>query len=134
MNALRHFLAHLRTHEGRQSLKIFRNFFIVLTAILAVHTLLFIFIMGREQIVLPAGKNHDLDFNVFTAIYWVLITMSTVGYGDITFQSHLGQFFSLGVMMSGVVYLFILLPFSFMEFFYKPLVKAQNESRVPRKA
>jgi voltage-gated potassium channel len=134
MNALRHFLAHLRTHEGRQSLKIFRNFFIVLTAILAVHTLLFIFIMGREQIALPAGKNHDLDNNIFTAIYWVLITMSTVGYGDITFETHLGQFFSLGVMMSGVVYLFILLPFSFMEFFYKPLVKAQAESRVPRKA
>ena len=32
--------------EGKQSLKIFRNFFLVLTVILAVHTTLFIVIMG----------------------------------------------------------------------------------------
>ena len=134
MDTLKLFLAHLRSLEGRQSLKIFRNFFLVLTAILAVHTVLFIGIMGREQILLPEGQNQDLTNNVLTSIYWVLITMSTVGYGDITFETHLGQFFSLAVMMSGVVYLFILLPFSFMEFFYKPLAKAQSESRVPRKA
>ena len=55
MNALRHFLAHLRSPEGRQSRKIFRNFFIVLTVILAIHTTLFIAIMGREQMLLEDG-------------------------------------------------------------------------------
>ncbi|MEL0118205.1 MAG: NAD-binding protein [Opitutae bacterium] len=134
MSTLKYFLAHLKSQEGKQSLKIFRNFFLVLTVILAVHTTLFIVIMGREQILLPEGQNQNLPINILTGIYWVLITMSTVGYGDITFETHLGQFFSLAVMMSGVIYLFILLPFSFMEFFYKPLAKAQSESRVPRKA
>ena len=129
---MRHFLAHLRSPEGRQSRKIFWNFFIVLTVILAIHITLFIAIMGREQMLLEDGLNKDLNNHFLTAIYWVLITMSTVGYGDITFETHLGQIFSLVVMMSGVIYLFILLPFSFMEFFYKPLVKAQTESRVPR--
>lgn len=134
MKAIQHILAHLKTTQGRQNLAIFRNFFFVLTGIIAVNSGLFHGIMEREQVLLPEGKNQTLDNDIFIAIYWVLITMSTVGYGDITFESHLGQFFSLYVMMSGVVYLFILLPFSFMEFFYKPLVKLQSESKVPRVA
>ena len=134
MKAIKYILAHLRTIQGRQHVAIFRNFFIVLTIIVFINSLLFHGIMEREQILLPEGKNQNLDNDLLIAIYWVLITMSTVGYGDITFQTHVGQFFSLAVMMSGVVYLFILLPFSFMEFFYKPLVKLQSESKVPRMA
>jgi voltage-gated potassium channel len=134
MKAIRHIVAHLHSTKGRQNLVIFRNFFYVLAAIVLINSLLFHAIMEREQVVIPEGKNQTLDNDLLIAIYWVLITMSTVGYGDITFETHLGQFFSLAVMMSGVVYLFILLPFSFMEFFYKPLVKLQSESRVPREA
>lgn len=134
MKAIKHILANLKTTQGLQNLVIFRNFFIVLTLIISINSALFYGIMEREQSILPEGRNHDLDNDILTAIYWVLITMSTVGYGDITFETHLGQLFSLGVMMSGVIYLFILLPFSFMEFFYKPLVKLQSESKVPRKA
>jgi len=107
----------MRTIQGRQHVVIFRNFFIVLTIIVFINSLLFHGIMEREQFLISEGKNQNLDNDIFIAIYWVLITMSTVGYGDITFETHLGQFFSLYVMMSGVIYLFILLPFSFMEFF-----------------
>jgi len=134
MKAIKYILAHMRTIQGRQHVVIFRNFFIVLTIIVFINSLLFHGIMEREQFLISEGKNQNLDNDIFIAIYWVLITMSTVGYGDITFETHLGQFFSLYVMMSGVIYLFILLPFSFMEFFYKPLVKLQSESKVPRLA
>ena len=49
--------------------------------------------------------------------YWVLTTMSTLGYGDITFKHEAGRIFSMAVMFTGVIYLFIVLPFFFMEFF-----------------
>ena len=55
--------------------------------------------------------------------YWVLTTMSTLGYGDITFKGDAGRLFSMVVMFTGVFYLFIVLPFVFMEFLYKPFKK-----------
>lgn len=45
------------------------------------------------------------------AVYWTITTMSTLGYGDITFTSDAGRLFSLWVLLSGVVYMLVLLPF-----------------------
>ena len=60
--------------------------------------------------------------------------MSTLGYGDITFVGSEGRLFSMIVMFTGVFYLFIVLPFVFMEFLYKPFAKEyQTGSRVSRK-
>ena len=67
------------------------------------------------------------------SFYWVLTTMSTLGYGDITFSGGQGRLFSMLVMFTGVFYLFIVLPFVFMEFLYKPFMEYQTGSRVPRK-
>ena len=36
------------------------------------------------------------------------------------------------VLLSGMVFMLILLPFTFIEFFYSPWMKAQNAARVPR--
>ena len=67
------------------------------------------------------------------AFYWVLTTMSTLGYGDITFSGDSGRLFSMMVMFTGVFYLFIVLPFVFMEFLYKPFMEYQTGARVARK-
>ncbi len=67
------------------------------------------------------------------SFYWVLTTMSTLGYGDITFSESNGRLFSMVVMFTGVFYLFIVLPFVFMEFLYKPFMEYQTGARVPRK-
>ena len=67
------------------------------------------------------------------ALYWVLTTMSTLGYGDITFSSENGRLFSMAVMFTGVFYLFIVLPFVFMEFLYKPFMEYQTGARVARR-
>ena len=67
------------------------------------------------------------------SFYWVLTTMSTLGYGDITFSGNNGRLFSMVVMFTGVFYLFIVLPFVFMEFLYKPFMEYQTGARVPRK-
>ena len=67
------------------------------------------------------------------SLYWVLTTMSTLGYGDITFNGDAGRLFSMVVMFTGVFYLFIVLPFVFMELLYKPFMEYQTGARVARR-
>jgi Trk K+ transport system NAD-binding subunit len=58
--------------------------------------------------------------------------MTTLGFGDITFQSDPGRVFSIVVLLSGVVLLLIVLPFAFIRFFYAPWLEAQVRARAPR--
>lgn len=67
-----------------------------------------------------------------TGFYWTLTVMSTLGFGDITFDSDLGRIFSTVVLLSGVLLLLVVLPFTFIEFFYAPWMKAQEIARAPR--
>ncbi len=76
----------------------------------------------------------DEQYSWITGFYWTLVTMSTLGFGDIVFSSDLGRLFSMIVLFSGVLFLLILLPFTFIEFFYAPWLKAQNQARAPKKA
>ncbi len=72
------------------------------------------------------------DFSWVTGFYWTLTVMSTLGFGDITFQSDLGRLFSIFVLVSGVLFLLIILPFTFIQFFYAPWLDAQEKARTPR--
>jgi hypothetical protein len=67
-----------------------------------------------------------------TGFYWTLTVMSTLGFGDITFASDLGRFFSIVVLLSGIIFLLVMLPFTFIQFFYAPWLEAQNKARAPR--
>jgi voltage-gated potassium channel len=40
--------------------------------------------------------------NLFDAVYWALVTISTVGYGDITAQSNGGRVVSIALILSGL--------------------------------
>jgi Trk K+ transport system NAD-binding subunit len=73
------------------------------------------------------------DFSWVTGFYWTLTVMSTLGFGDITFHTDLGRIFSIAVLLSGVFFLLILLPFTFIQFFYAPWMEAQTAARAPRK-
>ena len=86
-------------------------------------------LMSAELLVI--GESRDI--NLVECFYWVLTTMSTLGYGDIHFVGDGGRVFSMVVMFTGVIYLFIVLPFFFMEFLYKPFMEYQTGARVPRK-
>lgn len=67
-----------------------------------------------------------------TGVYWPLTVMCTLGFGDITFHTELGRLSSLVVLITGVVFLLVLLPFTFIEFFYAPWMKAQAQAQAPR--
>jgi len=94
----------------------------ILLILISIYGVLFHIIMERE------GQQHSW----ITGFYWTLVTMSTLGFGDITFTSDLGRFFSMVVLGSGIIVLLIMLPFTFIEFFYAPWMEAQSRARAPK--
>jgi Trk K+ transport system NAD-binding subunit len=58
--------------------------------------------------------------------------MSTLGFGDITFTTDIGLIFSIIVLLTGIFYLLVMLPFTFIKFFYAPWLEAQSKARTPR--
>ncbi|MFC6996445.1 potassium channel family protein [Rufibacter roseus] len=115
-------LIFLKNKPDRRNLKLLLNFLLVLLLLVLVFTVIFHLLMLRE------GQR----FSWITGFYWTLTVMSTLGFGDITFHSDLGRFFSIVVLLSGMVFLLILFPFTFINFFYSPWMKAQEDAQVPR--
>ena len=99
------------------------KFFIFLFGIVCLYSVLFHILMQYE------GR----EFSWITGFYWSLTVMSTLGFGDITFHTDLGLFFTLVVLLSGVVFLLILLPFTFVQFFYEPWLEAQQKAKVRKR-
>ena len=112
----------VETTAMRRNLRLLIRFIAILVALIVVYSVLFHVIMEYE------GQDHSW----MTGFYWTLTVMSTLGFGDITFQSDLGRGFSILVLVSGVMFLLIVLPFTFIQFFYAPWLEAQTRRRVPR--
>ena len=106
----------------RENLARLARLFFALFAMIAVSSTLFHFIMMYE------GR----DYSWISGVYWTLTVMSTLGFGDITFHSDLGRFYSIIVLVCGIVMLLIVLPFAFIRFFYAPWVEAHMRLRAPR--
>lgn len=105
-----------------------RNLWLLLRYVLLLVIVIFVFTVAFHFIMLYEGKSHSW----ITGLYWTLTVMSTLGFGDITFQSDLGRLFSVFVLMTGIVMLLIVLPFAFIRFFYAPWLEAQIRNRAPR--
>jgi len=118
VSQLLHFLSDRPT---RIDLLALGRFLALLSAVIVLYSVLFHYIMAYE------GRQESW----ITGFYWTLTVMSTLGFGDITFTSDLGRAFSTMVLLSGIVFLLILFPFTFIEFFYAPWLKAQEEARAP---
>ena len=112
----------VETAAMRRNLRILVRFLVALVLLIAVYSVLFHVIMEAE------GQYHTW----FTGFYWTLTVMSTLGFGDITFHTDLGRVFSTVVLLSGVLFLLIVLPFTFIQFFYAPWLEAQTRRRVPK--
>ena len=112
----------VRSRTAKRNFKLLFGFIIILTIIIVIYSVLFHFIMNFE---------HQ-EYSWITGFYWTLTVMSTLGFGDITFSSDLGKVFSMLVLVSGVVFLLVMLPFTFIQFFYAPWLEAQSRARAPR--
>ena len=61
---------------------------------------LLVTIIGSLMYFVEGGANGSFN-NIPTGIYWAIVTLTTVGYGDITPTTGLGQFLSALVMILG---------------------------------
>jgi len=106
----------------RSNTRMLYRFLLVLALLFVVFSLVFHLLMLQE------GR----EYSWLTGFYWTLTVMSTLGFGDITFVSDIGRLFSIVVLLSGIVFLLVLLPFTFIQFFYAPWLEEQNRARAPR--
>ena len=116
-------LIHLIQPEQSQNHRsVCLRFMLVLVVEIVVFSLLFHWIMLYE------GR----EYSFVTGFYWTFTVMSTLGFGDITFTSDLGRIFSVIVLVSGIIFFLILLPFTFLQHFYIPWMERQKKEMVPR--
>jgi voltage-gated potassium channel len=118
---LAYFFASRRTQTNIRKLLVF---IAILMGMFVLFSILFHFIMIYEG----RGGEHSW----LSGFYWTLVTMTTLGFGDIVFVTDLGRLFSMAVIFSGVMFLLVLLPFTFIEFFYAPWMQAMNQARAPK--
>lgn len=114
--------AFLRERGARRNFAFFLKFSLTLCLMIALYSALFHWLMLYE------GRY----FSPITGVYWTLTVMSTLGFGDITFTSDPGRIFSIVVLVSGIILLLIILPFTFLEHFYRPWLESQKKRLVPR--
>lgn len=109
--------------EMRRNILVLLRYLIFLFAVILIYSLIFQLIMVGVE-----GQSHSW----ITGIYWTLVTMTTLGFGDITFNTDIGRIFTVFVLVSGLVLLLVVLPFTFISSFYVPWLKAQARVRAPR--
>jgi len=110
--------------SGKQArnLMVLGKLLLGLTVLVIVYSVIFQYLMHVE------GQEHSW----ISAVYWCLVVMSTLGFGDITFHTDLGRAFSLLVLLSGTFFMLIMLPFFFIQFFFIPWMETQASNRAPK--
>jgi voltage-gated potassium channel len=117
-------LAYLTTdREARGNLRALARYLLFLGMLVAAYAVLFH--------VIKLYVEHE-EHSWITGLYWTLVVMTTLGFGDITFTSDIGRLFSIIVLLSGVVFLLVMLPFLFIRLFYAPWLEARVRLRAPR--
>ncbi len=79
----------LALRKSRPKLIVFISFILILVTIL-----------GSIMYVVEGGQDNGFD-SIPRSIYWAIVTLTTVGYGDISPSSALGQFIAAIVMLLG---------------------------------
>lgn len=111
-----------QTSATSRNRRIVYGFLLFTSLLVAAFSILFHQIMAYE--------GHDYSY--ITGVYWTLTVMSTLGFGDITFTSDIGKLFSIIVLISGIIVIMIVMPFTFIRFVYQPWIEEYNNRRKPR--
>ena len=122
MNSLSVITALLTDPGRRRNLLFLLRLILAFTGMVLIYSILFHYVMAYE------GRQYSW----ITGVYWTLTVMSTLGFGDITFQSDAGKLLSVIVLLSGTISMLVVLPFMFIQFFYVPWLEAQAVARTPR--
>jgi Trk K+ transport system NAD-binding subunit len=122
MKSLGLVLSYLSRPANRRNLRVVGWLLVALVALTGVYTVVFHKLMADE------GR----EFSWVTGIYWSLTVMSTLGFGDITFASDAGRVFTVVVLITGALFIFVLLPFSFIQFIFVPWMERRDAARAPR--
>jgi Trk K+ transport system NAD-binding subunit len=112
----------LQHQSNRRNLRFVLRFVLFLLILVAVYSLAFHSLMAAE------GRS----FSALTGLYWTLTVMSTLGFGDIAFTGDAGRMFSLLVLLSGVLFFMLVLPFTFIRFIFIPWMEAKARAMTPR--
>ena len=115
----------LSLREARSNVRALLRYVAFVIAVIVLFSVVFHVIMLQVE-----GQQHSW----LTGFYWTLTVMTTLGFGDITFQTDLGRAFSVVVLLSGVVLLLIVMPFTFIRLFFAPWLEAQVRLQAPRQA
>jgi len=119
---IREALARAGVLFRNRSFKALSRFLSTLLALVVGYSIVFQVVMAYE------GQSQSW----VSGLYWTLTTMSTLGYGDIVFATDIGRSFSILVLLSGIVFMLVLLPFTFIQFVYEPWMERRAASLVPR--
>ena len=114
--------AHRAKGQQRANLRVLLGLIGLLAIIVVAFSGIFHLLMTRE------GQEHSW----ITGLYWTIVAMSTLGFGDVTFSSDLGRMFSVLTVVTGTMFMLIILPFTFIQFFYAPWLEARDAARAPR--
>ncbi|MDR0239588.1 MAG: NAD-binding protein, partial [Deltaproteobacteria bacterium] len=116
-------LAHFVSLESNKRNMLFMlRLLLLLVALITVYSILFHLIMLAEE----------KEYSLITGVYWAFTVMTTLGFGDITFDSDLGKVFTIVVLLSGIVLFMLVIPFTFIRFVYGPWLEARIKIIVPR--
>lgn len=116
-------LAILKQRDLQKNLDALYRLLALLLVVIIAYSVAFHVLMNLE------GQAHSW----VTGLYWTLTVMTTLGFGDITFHSDAGRVFTIVVMLTGVMMMLIVLPFTFIRNFYAPWLEAQLKVKAPRK-
>ncbi len=97
----------LGKRTSRRNAILISRLVIVLLLLLAGNSMLFRYLINLE----------NKDYSWITCLYWTVTNMSTLGLGDITFQSDLGRLFNIFVTVSGLAFILVLVPFTLVKLF-----------------
>lgn len=114
--------SYLDVKGSRGNLRALGRLVLVLVVMVSSYSVIFHWLMEGE------GQKHSW----LTGVYWTLTVMTTLGFGDITFTTDIGRLFSIIVLVSGLLFMLVILPFTFIQFFYAPWMEAQARARAPR--
>ena len=107
-----------------------RNLLTLIRLLAAFLLMILTFTVSFQWLMAAEGQQHSW----LTAVYWTFTVMSTLGFGDITFTSDGGRLFSVLVLLSGTIFMLVLLPFAFIQFFFLPWLDAREQARAPKHA